>query len=278
MRIPTAFNCGKGNMYNKFTLARKFIHYYVTAANGKGHGIHSPFVFTFIRSVLNDHKSYYAYSQVEQVRKRMLNDDTVIEVQDMGAGSSVSKTNRRKIKDIARAALKPPKYAQLLFRMANFYQPKRMLELGTSLGVTTAYLAAAVPSAKLITIEGAPAIAGKALRNFEQLDLRNITLVTGNFNDELKPALNELGVVDLAFVDGNHRKGPTLEYFGWILKHSRPETILIFDDIHWSAEMEEAWEAIKQHPAVTCTIDLFFIGLVFFRKEFQHPQHFIVRF
>jgi predicted O-methyltransferase YrrM len=274
----TAFNCGKGNMYNKFTLARKFIHYYVTAANGKGHGIHSPFIYTFVRSVLNDRKRYYAYAEIEQVRRRLLKDNSVVQVQDLGAGSSVSKTNQRKVKDIARAALKPPKYAQLLFRIANFYQPKKILELGTSLGVTTAYLAAATPSAKIITIEGAPAIASKALRNFEQLDLRNITLVTGNFNDALQPALNELSVVDLAFVDGNHRKAPTLEYFGSILKHSGPGTIIIFDDIHWSAEMEEAWEAVKQHPAVTCTVDLFFIGLVFFRPEFQTRQHFIVRF
>lgn len=265
-------------MYNKFTLARKFLHYYVTAANGKGHGIHSPFVYTFVQSVLNDNKSYYAYAEVEKLRRRMLKDNSVIEVQDLGAGSSVSKTNKRKIKEIARAALKPPKYAQLLFRIANFYQPQHILELGTSLGITTAYLASAIPKAKILTIEGAPAIASKALRNFESLDLRNITLIGGNFNDALQPALQELSVVDLAFIDGNHRKAPTLEYFGWILKHSRPETILIFDDIHWSAEMEEAWETIKQNPAVTCTIDLFFIGLVFLRHEFQGPRHFTVRF
>lgn len=278
MLIPTAFNCGKEKMYNKFTLARKFIHYYFTAANGKGHGIHSPFVYTFVRSVLNDTKSYYAYAEIERLRKRMLKDNAVVEVQDLGAGSSVSKTNKRKIKEIARAALKPPKYAQLLFRIVNFYQPQRILELGTSLGITTAYLASARPEAKVTTIEGAPAIAAKALRNFEALDLRNITLVAGNFNDALQPILQEMPVVDLAFIDGNHRKTPTLEYFGSILKHSGPETILIFDDIHWSAEMEEAWAEIKQHPRVTCTIDLFFIGLVFLRPEFQDHQHFTIRF
>ena len=278
MLIPTAFNCGKEKMYNKFTFARKFLHYYFTAANGKGHGIHSPFVYTFVRSVLNDSKNYYAYAEVEKVRRRMLKDNSVIEVQDLGAGSTVSKTNKRKIKEIARAALKSTKYAQLLFRMVNFYQPERILELGTSLGITTAYLASAMPSGKIITIEGSPAIASKALRNFESLDLRNITLIGGNFNDALQPALQELSVVDLAFIDGNHRKAPTLEYFESILKHCRPGTILIFDDIHWSREMEEAWEAIKQHPAVTCTIDLFFIGLVFLRHEFQGPRHFTVRF
>jgi predicted O-methyltransferase YrrM len=265
-------------MYNKFTLARKFIHYYLTAANGKGHGIHSPFVYRFVRSVLNDHKRYYAYAEIEQLRSQMLKDSAVLEVQDLGAGSAVSKNSQRRVKDIARAALKPPKYAQLLFRIVNFYQPQRILELGTSLGITTAYLAAASPTAKIITIEGAPSIAAKALRNFERLNLRNVSLLTGNFDNVLERALQELAVVDLAFVDGNHRKQPTLDYFELILKHSTPGTIIIFDDIHWSAGMEEAWEAIRRHPAVTCTIDLFFIGLVFLKREFQGRQDFRIRF
>lgn len=265
-------------MYNKFTLARKFLHYYLTAANGKGHGIHSPFVYRFVRSVLNDRKPYYAYAEIERLRNQMLQDSTVLEVQDLGAGSAVSKTSQRRVKDIARAALKPPKYAQLLFRIVNFYQPQRILELGTSLGITTAYMAAAGPTAKLITIEGAPAVSAKALRNFERLNLRNVSLLTGNFNDVLQPALRELAVVDLAFVDGNHRKQPTLDYFELILTHSTPDTIIIFDDIHWSAGMEEAWDTICRHPAVTCTIDLFFIGLVFLKREFQGRQHFRVRF
>lgn len=269
MRILILFNCG--SVYNKLTLARKFLNYYLTAANGKGHGIHSPFVFQFIRDVLNDDSTHEVYERVEAVRKRMLRDDTVIEVEDRGAGSIVSKSNRRKISEIARAALKPPKYAQLLYRIARFYQPKQILELGTSLGITTAYLAQSAP---VITIEGSKNIAAKAQENFDILGLKNIRLINSDFDD----ALQQLPVIDLAFIDGNHRKEPTLQYFEQILKHSTKETIFIFDDIHWSEGMEEAWEVIKAHPAVTCTVDLFFIGLVFLRDEFRHPQHFTIRF
>jgi predicted O-methyltransferase YrrM len=259
-------------VYNKLTLARKFIRYYFTAANGRGHGIHSPFIFALVRDVLNDDKQYDAYHRIESVRKRMLKDHTVIEVEDRGAGSAVSKSNQRRISEIARAALKPPKYAQLLFRMVNFFKPEYVLELGTSLGITTAYLAQA--ARQVITIEGSAAIAEKARRNFESLGLKNIQLINSDFED----ALQQLPVVDLAFIDGNHRKAPTLKYFEQILNHSTKETIFIFDDIHWSAEMEEAWDVIKAHSAVTCTVDLFFIGLVFLRDEFKSPQHFTIRF
>lgn len=265
-------------MYNKFTLARKFLGYYLNAANGRGHGIHSPFIYTFVRSVLNDTKKYYAYEQIEAVRTKLLHDGSVIRVEDRGAGSAVSKSDQRSIRDIARAALKPPKYAQLLFRIANFYQPRQMLELGTSLGITSAYLAAAMPNGRVTTIEGAPAIAQKAQQNFTGLGLHNINLITGDFNEKLQPALEQIQSVDLAFIDGNHRKAPTLQYFEQILKYSTPGTIFIFDDIHWSPEMEAAWAAIKAHEAVTCTVDLFFIGLVFLRPEFSQKQHFIIRF
>jgi predicted O-methyltransferase YrrM len=84
--------------------------------------------------------------------------------------------------------------------------------------------------------------------------------------------------LDLAFIDGNHRKQPTLQYFESLLMRSGKSTILIFDDVHWSAEMEAAWSEIMEHPAVTCTIDLFFIGLVFLNNDLKVKQHFAVRF
>ncbi|HEY0676916.1 MAG TPA: class I SAM-dependent methyltransferase [Chitinophagaceae bacterium] len=265
-------------MYNKFTLARKYILYYLTASNGRGHGIHSPFIYQFVRQVLHNRRSYYSYGQIEAIRSLLLNDDTMIEVEDKGAGSAIAATKQRRIREIARTALKPPKYARLLFRMVDHYQPATILELGTSLGITTAYMAIANPSARIITIEGSPAIALKARENFSRLNIRNIQLVTDDFSNSLKPSLEALKPVDLVFVDGNHRKAPTLLYFEEILRYSHPETIIVFDDIHWSAEMEEAWSEIKGHPAVKCTVDLFLLGLVFLKEEFRVPRHFTIRF
>jgi predicted O-methyltransferase YrrM len=265
-------------VYSRFRVLQKYLYYLLTASNGKGHGIHSPFVYHFIAGILNDKRKYPAYTVVEGLRKKLLKDETVIPVNDYGAGSAVSNSKTRRIGAIAQHAAKQKKYAQLLFRISQAYQPSTIVELGTSLGISTAYLAMANKSAKLFTLEGAPSIGAKAENNFRQLGLTNITVVNGRFDDILSGILEQVEHVDLAFVDGNHRKAPTLEYYNQLLAKARPGSLFIFDDIHWSAEMEVAWAAIKQHHATMLTIDLFFIGLVFFREEFKIKQHFTIRF
>lgn len=265
-------------MYSTFQLTIKYLHYYLTASGGKGHGIHSPFVFGFIKHVLNDTNDYPCYQPIERRRKTLLSDETVIEVEDPGAGSVTIKTKNRAVKDIASSSLKPKKYAQLLFRIAKYYEPVTILELGTSFGITSAYLASSHAGANLFTCEGVKSISAVAKKNFDELGLRNIHITEGDFGKTLPSLLQQLGTIDLAFIDGHHKKGPTLDYFTKLLNSSVSSTILIFDDIHWSREMEEAWVEIKQHPSVTLTIDLFFIGLIFINPGFKIPQHFTIRF
>ncbi len=265
-------------MFTRFQLAKKYLHYYITASNGKGHGIHSPFVFDFIKNVKNDKKEYACYEEIEQQRKKLLADNSIIEVEDFGAGSSTIKTNRRAIKDIARSSLKPKKFSQLLFRMVQYYQPKTIIELGTSLGITAAYLAAGNVDATIYTCEGAKNIAAIAQQTFRNAALKNIVLSGGDFSVTLPALLSKMKNIDLAFIDGNHRKVPTLEYFTELLNCSTLYTILIFDDIHWSEEMEDAWSEIQRHPSVTLTIDLFFIGIVCLNTDIKVKQHFTIRF
>lgn len=255
-----------------------FIKYYLTASNGRGHGIHSPFVFDFVTKVMNDRRQFYAYDSIEQIRKNLLADNKVLTIEDHGAGSTVTKSDERKVCDIARSALKPKKYGQLMFRMINYFGSNTILELGTSLGITTLYLASANTKASVFTFEGARQAAAIAKQNFTALSLNNITVIEGNFDDTLQQQLNKLPSADFAFVDGNHRKEPTIRYFEQLLEKATESSVLIFDDIHWSKEMEEAWKYIKQHSSVTLTIDLFFIGIVFFRKEQKVSQHFTIRF
>jgi predicted O-methyltransferase YrrM len=265
-------------LFSTFQLAKKYLRYYFTAASGEGHGVHSPFVFEFIRHVLKDKRSYDCYKFIEDKRLELLKNNETVEVEDFGAGSSVIKSNKRVIKNIAASSLKPKKFAQLLFRIVQYYQPGNILELGTSLGITTAYLAKANETSKVFTCEGSKNIAAIAQKNFEDLGLKNVRLTIGHFADTMQPLLKRIEKVDLAFIDGNHRKQPTLDYFETLLQHSKTSTILIFDDIHWSEEMEAAWSDIKAHSAVTLTIDLFFIGLVFINPDFKVKQHFTIRF
>lgn len=265
-------------MYSPVRLATRYIKYYLTASNGKGHGVHSPFVFDFITNVLNDDRHFYAYTSVEELRAKLLTDPLEITIEDFGAGSRVKKTNHRKISDIAASSLKPKKYGQLLFRIADHYSPSKILELGTSLGITTAYLASAKENVQVITMEGAPEIAKLATSNFKTLGLNHIEMICGNFDDTLAGAIDTAGSIDLAFIDGNHRYEPTIRYFKQLLPVMHDHSMIIFDDIHWSKEMEQAWEEIKKNPAVTLSVDLFFIGIILFRKENKAKQHFTIRF
>lgn len=265
-------------MFSPWQLLKKYSSYYFTASNGKGHGIHSPFVYDFVRHVLIDKRHFYAYNQVEAVRQQLLRNNTQIEVEDFGAGSSINKTAQRTIASIAQHSAKSKKWAQLLFRIVNYYQPKTILELGTSLGISTAYMSLANPKARLVTAEGSAEVAAQAGRNFQLLQLTSIQQVVGNFDDTLPGILNAVSPLDLVFIDGNHRYEPTVRYFNQLLPHLNATSVVIFDDIHWSREMEQAWAAIKEHPAVQLSVDLFFIGLVFFNDQFKIKQHFTIRF
>lgn len=240
--------------------------------------MHSPFVFDFILHVLNNKSQYIPPQAIEDLRKELLRDERMLQIEDMGAGSRIHSSSEKKVKSLATTALKPKKYAQLLFRLAKHYRPNTIIELGTSLGITTAYLSVANPSASLTTIEGSQAIKQVADENFSKLELSNIQSLRGNFDHVLPQVLQQLPAVDMGYIDGNHRYTPTLDYFGQLLEKSHNETILVFDDIHWSKEMESAWQAIQHHPSVRCTIDIFFLGFVFFRQEFKEKLHYNIRY
>jgi predicted O-methyltransferase YrrM len=201
-----------------------------------------------------------------------------IEVEDFGAGSGIIKTRNRVIKNIASSSLKPKKDATLLARTAAYYKCKTIVELGTSFGVSSAYLASANPLATVYTLEGSEEISNIAQENFDKLELKNISLVKGNFDVTFPELLKKINKVDFAFVDGNHRREPTINYFDWLVEKINKHSVFVFDDIHWSKEMEDAWKEIQGHHFVTLTIDLFFVGLVFFNNDFKVKQHFVVRF
>jgi predicted O-methyltransferase YrrM len=162
--------------------------------------------------------------------------------------------------------------------MGVYFNPSNILEMGTSFGITSSYLAMSMPHQTLVTMEGAPAIAQVAQGTFDLLQLKNIQIMEGDFATSLPVYLNSISNIGMVYIDGNHRYAPTMEYFKLLLSKVNEQSILIFDDIYWSSEMEQAWDEIKKHEAVTLTIDLFYIGIVFFRKESKQKQHFTIRY
>jgi predicted O-methyltransferase YrrM len=265
-------------MYSKSRLVIKWLQYYFHASNGKGHGIHSPFVYEFIREVLNDRKFYEEYGRIETLRKKMLGDKRILKVNDPGAGSSFHTGITRSISDITHRSVSTQKFARLLYRLAKYYQADRIIELGTSVGISTAYLAMANPDSKLITIEGSDSIAGIARENFNSLGLKNIRLICGDFAKALPDVINTNPPSDLIFIDGNHRKKPVLEYFELVLGKISKSSLIIIHDIHWSSEMEEAWSVVQADSRVKMSVDIFSAGLIFLREEFKVKQKFIIRF
>lgn len=242
------------------------------------HGTHSPFIFSFINDVLKDDRTFYAFEEIEELRANLLNNHTEIEIKDFGAGSLHNKSNKRKISELAKNAGRTKKYGELLFRIANYFQLNNVLELGTSLGLGTSYLAKARENSQIISIEGCPAIQEQALLNFKSIGIENVNSYLGNFDDILDKVLKSHPSFDLIFVDGNHRKDPTLKYFHILKEYIHSNSLIVFDDIHWSQEMSAAWEEIKKDPQVKVSIDLFQFGLVFFMKEIKEKQHFTLRY
>ena len=248
--------------------------------SGNAHGLHSPFVFGLYTTVIHHDGQFRAYPLVEKRRQALLASEQVLAVTDFGAGSQVAGAGgrRRAVRDVARHAAKPPRLAQLLFRLVNHFQPATVLELGTSLGLTTAYLALANSRSQVITFEGCPNTAAVARETFAELSIQNVRLVEGNLDVTLPATLAALTKpLDFVFFDGNHRYEPTLRYFEACLAKAHEHSVFVLDDIHWSAEMERAWAAIKAHPAVTVTVDLYYVGLVFFRQK-QPRQDFWLRY
>jgi predicted O-methyltransferase YrrM len=257
------------------TLLINFIKHKINAKTR--HGVHSPFVYKLIDTVIYDFKNKPAYNSIENLRTKLLADERLITITDLGAGSHVNNKKQKQVKSLAKNALKPKKLAQLLYRLAQEFQPKNIVELGTCLGITTAYFGMAVADANIFTLEGCPQTASVAKDNLAQLKLENVLVVVGNFDDTLPQVIQNLTELDFVFVDGNHRKEATLNYFEWCLPKVHEKSVMIFDDIYWSAGMKEAWEEIKKHPKVSVTIDLFWIGLVFFKKG-QVKEDFKVKF
>ncbi len=240
------------------------------------HGVHSPFVFNLVTKCFYDKTKYPEYEVLKQYRNSLLQNKNTIEVTDFGAGSRVFKSNTRQISKIAQTAGISPKRAELLFRIVRYFQPENILEIGTSLGLATSALSLGNKNAKLISLEGCPKTQEQAQVQFQKFNINNVECITTEFSSYFKTQNPKPITHNLIYFDGNHSQKATLEYFELLLPTITNDSVWIFDDIHWSAEMENAWEIIKKHPKVKVTIDTFQWGIVFFRAE-QEKEHFVIR-
>ena len=223
----------------------------------------------FVFNLLEINKNNPDLIKIELLRKKLKKDIRILKIEDLGAGSTFSKSKERSVKSIAKSALSPKWQCEVLYNIISEALPENIVEIGTSLGISSAYLAKGNIHSTVHTMEGAESIATIAMENFAHLNLRNVKLIYGNFDNSLPVILKQLNKVDFAFIDGNHKKAATLNYFNQILNKSDKCTLLVFDDIHWSSEMIEAWEEIKSHKRVTASLDFYSFGIIFFDDKYK---------
>ena len=261
-----------------------YLKHGLTAWNTGGEGIHSPYLFYLVRMLMYDSHRYYVWDEIESIRRKMLTSRDVLHVSDYGTGRV--RNPERRVCDIARTSLEKAKNAQLLFRWVNFLGSRkgdglRIVELGTSLGITTAYLAAASPKNEVTTFEGSHEVAETARKNWSELGLHNIRCIEGNIDTTLEDTLYNIaratpegnGGIDLAFIDANHTKEATLQYWRALSLYRHKKSIFVLDDIHHSREMESAWRTIAHEEYVSTTMDLFDMGVVFFDPDYLRRNY-----
>lgn len=258
---------------NRLFYIKSRLKYVFTARHRKGFGVHSPFVFHLLNFVIFEKYPFYAYEPIEQIRSKMLHNKAVVHLTDYGTGNK----QKNCVANIAKCSLESAKFGQLLFRLVNRFNPKNILELGTSLGISTMYMAIPSSNAHVVTIEGSKSLCDIAKQNFKQLGIKNVKVVNDNIDNSLDAVLLEIPVLDFVYFDANHTKEATLRYFDKCLQKTNKTTIFVFDDIHYSQEMESAWNDIKTNRKVHLSIDLYHFGLIFFNDNLP-KQDYVVAF
>jgi protein-L-isoaspartate O-methyltransferase len=261
-----------------------WVKFHLTAWNTGGEGVHSPYLFEWVRMVMSDKHSFYGWSAIEDCRKAMLRDNRELSFVDYGSGAVDMRGRKsvRRICDIARGSLTKQCYAQMLSRLVNWLGGQlrdedkglTIVELGTSLGVTTAYMAAMDSRNRVVTFEGCEAVADVAKENWKALNMKNIECRVGEI--DVTKLGEDIEQVDVAFIDANHTYVHTCEYFKVLANKVHEKSVIVVDDIHHSEEMERAWKEICADERVTSTMDLYQMGLVFFDPHYW-KRNYIMR-
>ncbi len=258
-----------------FYRIRAWLKHRLTAWNTGGEGIHSPYLFHLVRMIISDENRYYCWSDIEARREAMLHAPKRIEITDYGSKGD-GKTYSCLVKDIARNSLQSPRNAQVFFRIVNWLtqesdKPLEIIEFGTNLGITTAYLASVAQKNHVTTFEGSGALVELAKMNWKKLSLSNIDVVEGNIDQTFAKYKGKH--FDLAYIDANHRFEPTCRYVNWLAELAHDKSIIVIDDIHYSPEMERAWTSIQNRTDVTSTMDFYHFGLVFFDTHYLKKNY-----
>lgn len=256
---------------------KKYFNFRLKSKRRGGHGIHSPFVYDLYTQCIDVKSRKAIFDTIETIRKELLRDKSSVQLNDLGSGTKTKANCIITIADIAKRASVPSYKGMLLHRLTAYLKPETVIELGTSLGVSTMYIASGFDKVKVHTIEGDGNLSSRAIENFNKIGLTNVNQINGSFDDKLPKVLSGIQNVGIAYIDGNHTEEATIRYFKLLSAKANGDTLIIFDDIRWSKGMENAFNTICADENVSISIDMFDCGLAFFRKGVV-KQHFVLRY
>ena len=249
-----------------FYYVKKYLDYILFSSHKRGHGIHSPFVFNLITKVFRNKINPDVVFNIEKIRQMMISDKRLINVNDYGSGTEGTRGTLRKITEIKKHSTIPKRYGLLLAALSREFGKPGMIAVGTSLGLSPLYLAAGSPDVTVHLIESHPEILEIVKDNIVSSEPGNISLYTGKFEEALAEIANKGIKPGLFFIDGDHSNEKMLRYFKKVAEMGDRNSLIVLNDINGSAEMGETWKKIKKHEKVSLTVDIFRMGLVFFRE------------
>ncbi len=226
--------------------------------------------------------------KIERMREKLISSREKISIVDYGASKREDthghkqyegKIVNRTIGTIARRAGKPYFWSLFLFKLIRKFKPEFCLELGTSLGISASFQAAALKlngGGEIVTLEGAGTLASLAESHFSSLELDNIKVITGKFKETLKEVLRPDKLIDFAFIDRHHDEKATLEYFNEIFPFLSDKAIVVFDDISWSAGMKNAWRKIAADERVKISLNLRQMGICVIDPQIERKENYSI--
>jgi precorrin-6B methylase 2 len=249
-----------------------YFRHLLTASGTAGHGVHSPYAFDFLTTVVRGSTDGRINREIETLRREMLSDTRRIRVTDLGAGSVTGVGDERGVAEIARTSALPKREAGLLARMIQGTEHRAqstglrdegiIMELGTSLGISTLALALAAPERKVVTVEGCPALAEIARENLRRHGASNAVVINMEFSAAFNRLKEEGQRISFAFIDGNHHGMALTEYVRKIAEMGEEMTIVL-DDIHLTKEMYLAWQSLAASGAAPATMETLRLGILF---------------
>lgn len=234
------------------------------------YSLQSPFIYRIYTDLL----SYFlakktADLDLEEIRSLLLNDLEILKISDYGAGSKKLESQFRKTAEVTKYSTTGRKFSQLYQYFCSLTPAEKVLELGTCVGINSRYLAKATKGT-LFTFEGAESLYQKA----QEFPVEsNTRYIFGNIKDTLPAILKRIEEVDFALIDATHNYKGTTTYFNQILPLLHKSSIVAIADIHWSKEMDQAWEEIKSHHKVRLSIDCYECGILFFDEEISKGEY-----